>query len=71
MDQLLAEGFETLAERALAASEHRRVAQRVGAGFRFAKLLDQVEKVRRVVSFKRDDKLLIVEAKGVGGVQFY
>ena len=63
--------FETLAQRALAASEHRRVAQRVGAGFCFAQFLDQIEKVSRMVRFKRDDKLLIVESKGIGRVQFH
>gem|GEM_PF-4272585 len=64
------ESFKTFGQTAPAAGEHRRVAQRVRAGFCFAQLLYQIEKVSRVVRFKRDDKLLIVQAKRICGVKF-
>src|SRR4030095_7420499 len=68
---VLPESLETFADRALPARKHRRIAQRVGTGFSFAKLLDQIEKVGRIVSLESDDKLLIVKTKGIGGVQLY
>ena len=64
----LPEGLEALVECALPARKHGPVAQRVGAGFGFAKLLDQIEEVRRFVCLECNNKLLIVQAERVGGV---
>lgn len=67
---LLAEGLETLSQRSLPACKHRRIAQRVRTGLGFPELLDQIEKVSRVIGLKRYDEFLIVESEGVGSVKF-
>ena len=45
------------------AGEHRRVAQREAAGFRFAQLLEQIKEVSRLVRLKSNHELLIVQAE--------
>jgi hypothetical protein len=59
----LTQRFQTLTQTALTASKHRSVAKCVGTGFRFSQFLDQIQEVRRIIGFKRDDKLLIVETE--------
>src|SRR5436190_6341201 len=65
------EGVEAFAEAAPAASKHWRVAQGETAGLRFSQFLKQIEKIRGFVRFKRNDELLIIEAKRIGRMQLY
>src|SRR5260370_41089396 len=66
-----AKRVQTLGQGALAAGEHRSVAQREATRLGFAQLLHQIEKVRRLIRLKNDDKLLIVQTERISRVQFY
>src|SRR5438128_9987464 len=68
---VLAQSVKTLSQRAPPAREHRRIAQRKGTSLGLAQLLDEIEKIRRVVRLKRHHKLLIVEAKRIRRVKFH
>ncbi len=59
----LSQRIKAFRQGALTAGEHRGVAQRVRAGLRLAKLLNQIEKIGGIFGFKGDDKFLIVQAK--------
>ena len=54
-----------------ATGERRRVALRVRRGLGVAQLPHQRQELARVVALEGDDKLLVVEAVGVGGVELY
>ena len=56
-----AKGVQALSKVSLTASEHRRIAQGEATRFCLAKLLKQIEKIRRLVGFERNHELLIVQ----------
>ncbi len=62
--------FDQVADWGLDGGEDGGVAFGVAGAFGFAEFLDEVEEVAGVFGFEGDDEFLVVEAEGVGGVEF-
>src|SRR3990170_760432 len=67
----LAEVVQGLVNRFSNAGDDRCVAKGEAASLGLPKRHDEIHKVGRLVALKRHHELLVVEAEGVGGIQFH